>query len=67
MNIDMNLVNQILSKIHYPISKAKIVEEAQKHNVSPQVMGVLQQLPDKQYNSQQELENQLKSVAGKMP
>lgn len=67
MNIDANLVNQILSKLPYPISKAQVVQMAQQHGANAQIMGVLQRLPDKTYNSAQDLENEMKSLGLKMP
>ena len=66
MNIDTNLVNQILSKLPYPISKTQVIQMAQQHGASGQVMGVLQRLPDKTYNSAQDLENELKGLGLKV-
>jgi len=66
MNIDANLVNQILSKLPYPISKTQLLQTAQQHGANAQVMGVLQRLPDKTYNSSQDLENELKGLGLKI-
>ena len=66
MNIDANLVNQILSKLPYPISKTQVIQMAQQYGASGQVMGVLQRLPDKTYNSSQDLENELKGLGLKV-
>jgi hemerythrin-like domain-containing protein len=66
MNIDMNLVNQILSKLPYPISKNQVIQMAQQHGANAQIMSVLQRLPDKQYNSSQDLENEMKGLGLKM-
>jgi Protein of unknown function (DUF2795) len=66
MNIDANLVNQILSKLPYPISKTQLLQTAQQHGANAQVMSVLQRLPDKTYNSSQDLENELKGLGLKV-
>lgn len=66
MNIDATMVNQILNKLTYPISKTQVIQMAQQHGANAQVMGVLQRLPDKTFNSSQDLENELKGLGLKM-
>lgn len=66
MNIDTTMVNQILSKLPYPISKTQVIQMAQQQGANAQVMGVLQRLPDKTFNSSQDLENELKGLGLKM-
>ena len=59
MSFDPGQINQLLSQIHYPIGKAQLVQFAQQHGANDQIMGVINQLPDKTYNSQQELQDAL--------
>ena len=61
MNLDPEMINRILTMIPYPIGKAQLVQFAQEHNVNLQIMMVLQMLPDKTYNSPQEVKAQLGS------
>jgi hypothetical protein len=66
MNIDPKFVNQVLNKVPYPISKTQLIQEAQQLGVNPQVMSVLQRIPDKTYNSSQDLEKELKNLGIKV-
>jgi hypothetical protein len=66
MNIDAKFVSVVLSKLPYPIGKDQVIQQAQQHGMSPQVVSALQKLPDKTYNSPQDLENDLKSMGIKM-
>jgi Protein of unknown function (DUF2795) len=59
MSFDPGQVNQLLSQIHYPIGKAQLVQFAQQHGANDQIMDVVNRLPDKTYNSQQELQDAL--------
>jgi hypothetical protein len=59
MSFDPGQLNQVLSQIQYPIGKDQLVQFAQQHGANDQIMGALQQLPDKTFNSQQELEDSL--------
>jgi hypothetical protein len=56
MNIDPQMVNQVLSTIKYPVSKNNLVQMAQQRGANNQVIDVLQRLPDKTFNSPQEIE-----------
>ena len=62
MNLDPGMINQIINMIPYPIGKAQLLQFAQEHNASPQIMTVLQMLPDKTYNSAQDLQNDLSNL-----
>lgn len=59
MNLDPGMINQILTMVPYPVGKAQLVQFAQEHNANPQIMTVLQMLPDKNYNSAQDVQNDL--------
>jgi len=59
MNFDPGQLNQLLSQIHYPIGKAQLIQFAQQHGANDQIMGLLGQLPDKTFNSQQEVQDSL--------
>ena len=59
MNFDPGQLNQLLSQIHYPIGKAQLIQFAQQHGANAQIIGLLGQLPDKTFNSQQEVQDSL--------
>jgi hypothetical protein len=62
MNLDPGQLNQILNMIPFPIGKAQLIQFAQQHNANAQVMSVLQMLPDKTYNSAQDVQNDLSNL-----
>jgi hypothetical protein len=59
MNFDPGQLNQLLSQIPYPIGKAQLVQFVQQHGANDQIMGLLEHLPDKTFNSQQEVQDAL--------
>jgi hypothetical protein len=59
MNFDPGQLNQLLSHVPYPIGKAQLVQFAQQHGANEQIIGLLQRLPDKTFNSQQEVQDLL--------
>ena len=59
MNFDPGQLSQLLSRVHYPIGKAQLVQFAQGHGANEQIMGLLQRLPDKSFNSSQEVQDSL--------
>jgi hypothetical protein len=59
MNLDPGQLNQLLDHIPYPVGKAQLVQFAQQHGLNAQIMGVLNQLPDKSFNSSQEVKDAL--------
>ncbi len=72
MNIDPGQVGQLLNMLPYPISKNDLVQKAQQIGINDQMMGVINRLPDKTYNSSQDLQSDLggmmKNMGGfKMP
>ena len=59
MNLDPGQLSQLLDHIPYPVGKAQLVQFAQQHGANPKIMGVLNQLPDKSFNSSQEVKEAL--------
>ena len=62
MNIDSTQINQLLSQIPYPIGKSHIVQFAQQHGANSQIMNALNMLPDKTFNSAQDIQNMLSGL-----
>ena len=59
MNFDPRQLSQLLNHVPYPIGKAQLVQFAQEHGTNEQIMGLLQRLPDKTFNSSQEVQDSL--------
>ena len=59
MNFDPGLLNQVLDHIPFPVGKADLVRLAQQHGANDQIMGLLNHLPDKTFNSAQEVQDAL--------
>jgi hypothetical protein len=57
MNFDPGMVSQMLNMIPYPVGKGQLVQMAQQFGANEQIMGLLDRLPDKTYNSAQELQD----------
>lgn len=62
MNIDPGMVKQVLNTLPYPITKANLVQLAQQKGLNDQVVSVLERLPDKTFNSPQEIQDQLTNL-----
>jgi hypothetical protein len=56
MNMDPQMVNQLLNAIPYPISKTNLIQMAQQIGANDQIVKALQRLPDKTFNSPQEIQ-----------
>jgi hypothetical protein len=59
MNIDPGMVNQLLGALPYPIDKNKLIQVAQQRGANNQIVSILQRLPDKSFNSPQDIQNAL--------
>ena len=59
MNFDLGQLMQLLDHVPYPIGKAQLVQFAQQHDANEQIMGILDHLPDKTFNSSQEVKDSL--------
>jgi hypothetical protein len=55
-------VNQVLDRLPYPVGKAQVVELARQFKVNDQIVGLLERLPNKTYNSSQDIQNDLQSL-----
>ena len=59
MNFDLGQAMQLLDHVPYPIGKSHLVQFAQQHGANEQIMGMLERLPDKTFNSSQEVKDML--------
>ena len=59
MNFDFGQLTQWLDYVPYPIGKTQFIQFAQQLGVNEQVMGMLERLPDKTFNSSQEVKDML--------
>jgi hypothetical protein len=62
MNFDLGRLTPLLDHVPYPIGKAQLVQFAQQHNANEQIMAMLHLLPDKTFNSSQEVKDALSSL-----
>jgi hypothetical protein len=62
MNLDFGQINQVIDKLPYPVSKNNVVQKVQQAGVPSQMTAVLDRLPDKTYNTPDELKNDLKNI-----
>ena len=65
MNCDPGQVQQVLNSLPYPIGKDQLVQLARQNNVNEQVINVLDKLPNKTFNSPQELQSTISGMLGK--
>jgi Protein of unknown function (DUF2795) len=56
MNFDPGQLNQLLSHVPFPMSKTDLIQFAQQHDANDQIMGLLNHLPEKTFNSSQEVQ-----------
>lgn len=54
-------VQRVLQNVKFPATKQQLIEEARKQNLSSDVMNVLQDCPDRQYNNSQDIINECKA------
>jgi hypothetical protein len=60
MNIDLSgILNSVLGQVQFPISKDTLIQSVKQQGASDQVVNALQRLPDKTYNSPQDVQNAL--------
>jgi hypothetical protein len=62
MGFDIGQVNQLLSHIPYPISTTDLVQFARQHGANDQILGMLERLPDKTFNSPEDIKNTFGSL-----
>jgi hypothetical protein len=59
MNLDLGPLNPLLSQVQFPIGKANLIQSVQQQGASDQVIDLLQRLPDKTFNTPQEIQKEL--------
>ncbi len=59
MNFDPGMISQLLNQIPYPVGKSQLVQIAPQFGANEQIMGLIDRLPDKTFNSPQELQDAL--------
>jgi hypothetical protein len=59
MNLDLGQLTPLLNQVPYPVGKTQLVQLAQQRGANAQVVGLLNQLPDKTFNSSQDVINAL--------
>ena len=59
MNFDFGQISQMVSSVQFPINKDKLIQFAQQRGANDQIVGALQHLPDKTFNSPQDIQNEL--------
>ncbi len=59
MNLDPGQLTQLLDRAPYPIGKAQLVQFVQQHGANQQILGMLDHLPDKTFNSSQDVKDSL--------
>jgi Protein of unknown function (DUF2795) len=59
MNFDPGQITQVLDKAPFPMGKANLLQFAQQHGANSQIMDALNRLPDKTYNSAQDVKDSL--------
>ncbi|GCF10735.1 DUF2795 domain-containing protein [Dictyobacter arantiisoli] len=64
MNINPDQITQLLNKLPYPISKSQLVDMAKQHGANAEMTGMLDKLPDKTYNSSQDIMSSFSSIGG---
>jgi hypothetical protein len=57
MGIDLGQINQILNQIPYPISTKDLVQFAKQHGANDRIVGMLERLPEKTFNSPEDIQN----------
>jgi hypothetical protein len=63
MNIDPKLLDQALGALPYPIGKDKLIQIARQFGANDQIVGLLGNLPDMQFNSPEEIKSMLGNLS----
>jgi hypothetical protein len=59
MNFDIGQLSQLLNQLPYPIGKDQLKQLAQQHGANEQITGLIDHLPDKTFNSAQDIQDSL--------
>jgi Protein of unknown function (DUF2795) len=62
MGFDLGQIDQLLNHVPYPISTTDLVQFAKQHGANDQIVGMLEHLPDKTFNSPDDVENMFGSL-----
>jgi len=62
MTTDPKLVNQFLSTVSYPIDTANLIKFARQRGANDQILRVFERLPQKTFNSQQDLQDAMRGL-----
>lgn len=62
MGIDLGQLDQLLSHIPYPIGTKDLVQLAKQHGANDQIVGMLEHLPEKTFNSPDDIKNTVGSL-----
>lgn len=65
MNLDLGQLPSLLEHIPYPLGKPQLVRFAQEQGANDQIMGILNQLPDKTFNSSEDVKDALGSLGNR--
>jgi mRNA-degrading endonuclease HigB of HigAB toxin-antitoxin module len=57
MSFDLGQVDQLLNQIPYPISTTGLVQFAKQHGANDQIIGILERMPEKTFNSPEDIKN----------
>ncbi len=59
MNIDPRLLDQALGALPYPVGKDNLIQLVKQFGANDQIVGLLGNLPDMQFNSSEEVKSML--------
>jgi hypothetical protein len=59
MNIDPQLLDQALGALPYPVGKDDLIQLARQFGANDQILGLLGNLPDIEFNSPEEVKSML--------
>jgi hypothetical protein len=62
MNINSDQVNQVLNMLPYPIGKDMLIQHARQHKLPDQVISMLDKLPNKTFNSADDIKKSLNGM-----
>ncbi|GCE26439.1 hypothetical protein KDA_19230 [Dictyobacter alpinus] len=62
MNINPGQIDQILNALPYPISKQNLIDMARQRGVNDQMISMLEKLPDKTFNSADDIKNSVSGI-----
>ena len=57
MSFDIGQISQLLNQLPYPIGKDQLKQFAQQNGANEQIMGLIDRLPDKTFNSAQDIQD----------